>query len=104
VVLGPNADQRFCLIGLGGSSWMESPYEITPLQGIKNAAGKNVSVEYISTDLISDFKPITDADMTAQNGVKGFLAKYYNEGDTAPRITRMVIIFMLILPDGSFRP
>jgi len=89
VVLGPNANQRFCLIGLGGSSWMESTYEVTALEGIRKAAGKNVKVEYVSTDAISAFKPITAENMTEQNGVKGFLAQYYNDGDKKPQVTRM---------------
>lgn len=89
VVIGPNADQRFCIVGLGGSSWMESSYEITPLQGIRNVAGDKINVTYISTEQFSDFRPITAEYMTAQNGQKGFLAKYYNDGDNKPAVTRV---------------
>ncbi|MBF0828498.1 glycoside hydrolase family 3 C-terminal domain-containing protein, partial [Staphylococcus aureus] len=41
LVIGPNADKRFCLGGMGGSSWMESTYEVTVLQGIKRLLGEN---------------------------------------------------------------
>ena len=88
VVLGPNADQRFCLVALGGSSWMEPPYEITPLQGIRNMAGKKTNVVYVPTDQISGFQTITSEDMLSQDGEKGFLARYYNEGDQKPSLTR----------------
>jgi beta-glucosidase len=89
VVLGPNADQRFCLPGLGGSSWMESSYEITPLKGIRNLAGNKIDVTYVPTDQISGFRPITAEDMMPQNGGKGFLAKYFNNGDKEPAVTRI---------------
>jgi beta-glucosidase len=89
VVLGPNADQRFCLGALGGSSWMEPSYEITALKGIRNVAGDKIEVIYVPTDQISEFRPITAKDMMAQNGEKGFLAKYFNNGDREPAVTRI---------------
>jgi len=89
VVLGPNADQRFCLVALGGSSWMESSYEVTPLKGIRNQAGDKIDVTYVPTDQISSFRPITAEDMMPQNGEKGFLAKYFNDGDKEPAVTRI---------------
>lgn len=88
VVLGPNADQRFCLVALGGSSWMESPYEITPLQGIRNLAGNKTEIIYVPTDQISEFQPISSENMLQQNGEKGFTAKYFNQGDQKPAVTR----------------
>lgn len=89
VVVGPNADQRFCLPGLGGSSWECSAYEITPLQGIRNAAGTNADVEYFSSDELGSFNPIPASVMQEQNGQKGFLAKYYNAGSFVPAIERV---------------
>ena len=47
LVLGPNADKRH---GFGGgSSEVKTPYEITPLQGLKNYLGENVNIEYMRT-------------------------------------------------------
>ena len=90
VVLGPNANQRFCLTGLGGSSWMEPPYEITPLEGIRNLSGNKIDVVYVPTDSISEFRPITGDDMLPQkNGEKGFLARYYNQGESDPALSRI---------------
>lgn len=47
LVLGPNADKRHG--SGGGSSEVKSPYEITPLAGLKNALGDNVNIEYLRT-------------------------------------------------------
>jgi len=89
LVVGPNADQRFCLVGLGGSSWQESAYEITPLQGIRNAVGTNATVQYFSTDDLGGFEEIPAAVMREQNGNRGFLAKYFKEGDANPVVERV---------------
>ena len=56
LVLGPSADKRFCVIGLGGSSWVQGPYEITPLAGIRRVMGDKV--QYLSTDDLGGFQPI----------------------------------------------
>jgi len=45
LVLGPNANKKH---GFGGgSSEVKTPYEITPLQGLKNALGKQVNINYM---------------------------------------------------------
>jgi beta-glucosidase len=89
VVVGPNADQRFCVPGLGGSSWVSSPYEITPLQGVRNILGTNACVQYFSSEDLGDFKIIPQSVMQEQNGQKGFLAKYYNVEDSNPAVERI---------------
>jgi beta-glucosidase len=89
VVVGANANRRFCLAGLGGSSWQYSSYEITPLQGVRNAVGTNADVQYFSSDDLGSFKPIPQSVMQWQNGQKGFLAKYYNVGDSNPTVERV---------------
>ena len=88
VVLVPNADQRFYLVALGGSSWMESPYEISPLQGIRNVAGNKTEIIYVPTDQISEFQPISSENALQQNGEKGSTAKYFNQGDQKPALAR----------------
>lgn len=89
LVLGPNADRRFCLLGLGGSSWMASPYEITALAGIRQAAGGGVDVEYLDTSELMGFRPITAGDLApGENGGSGFNASYFKQGGTEPALSR----------------
>jgi beta-glucosidase len=45
LVLGPNADKKHG--NGGGSSEVKSPYEITPLQGLKNKLGDSVNITYM---------------------------------------------------------
>lgn len=89
LVVGPNANQRFCLIGLGGSSWQESPYEITPLQGVKQFLGTNTEVQFVSTDELGSFEIVPAGAMKEQDGRRGFRAKYFKAGQTAPAAERV---------------
>lgn len=89
LVVGPNANQRFCMIGLGGSSWQESAYEVTPLQGVRKAMDKNTTVEYFSTEDLGGFDVIPADAMMDQKGEKGFIAKYYKAGDNKPVVERI---------------
>lgn len=86
LVLGPNADRRFCLPGLGGSSWMASPYEITALAGIRKAAGEAVDVEYLDVSELMGFRPITAKDLAP--GESGFKASYFKQGGKDPALSR----------------
>lgn len=47
LVIGPSADRRFDVLGLGGSSGAQSPFEVTVLQGIKNHLGEDVNVTFL---------------------------------------------------------
>ena len=76
LVIGPNADKRFCLGGMGGSSWMESTYEVTVLQGIRRLLGDE-RVTYISSDELGDFKPVS-AEMSKDGA--GFGGKHFVRG------------------------
>ena len=78
LVVGPNANQRFCLAGLGGSSWVESAYEITPLAGIRKFVGTHATVEFVSADELGGFEVIPASVMQTQNGQKGFAAGYFD--------------------------
>lgn len=89
LVVGPNANQRFCLTGLGGSSWQESPYEITPLQGIKSLVGPETEVQYFSDEALSGFEVIPSASLQQQKGQSGFLANYFQAGNPAPVTERV---------------
>jgi len=86
LVIGPNADRRFCLPGLGGSSWMSSPYEVTALAGIRKAAGDGVDVEYLDISGLMGFRPITSKDLVP--GENGFKASYFKQGGKDPALSR----------------
>ncbi len=89
LVLGPNANKRFCVIGLGGSSWVDSPDEVTVLKGIKDLAGPSVKVKYFSANELGGFQQIDSKYLKTDDGKNGFTAKYYNgEISDKPVITR----------------
>ena len=57
VVCGPNSNQRFTTLGLGGSSGAQPPFEITPLQGLKDKfEGTRTKVTYLP--LTADHKTV----------------------------------------------
>lgn len=89
LVVGPNADRRFCLPGLGGSSWQDPSYEITPLQGVRNAVGTNVAIRFFSTEELGGFEIIPNRVLAAQNGQRGFQAGYFNPGEKSPTVKRV---------------
>ena len=86
LVLGPSADKRFCLPGLGGSSWVQGPYEITPLAGIRQVLGDKV--QYLVTDNLGGFQPIPAEVVQAVDGTRGFGAKYFAQGSADPVVQR----------------
>ena len=59
VVLGPNADKRFDVLGLGGSSGTQSPWEVTVVQGLKEKLGSKVNVTHLPLTGDADFRLIT---------------------------------------------
>jgi len=88
LVVGPNADQRFCLAGLGGSSWQESAYENTPLQGIRRAVGKDTEVQLFSTDDLGGFELVPSESVKQKDGKGGFMASYFKGGESQPVLQR----------------
>jgi len=87
LVTGPNADKRFCLLAMGGSSWVESPYEATVLKGIKNELGAD-RVNYISSDDLGGYQLIPENILSPVNGKNGFHACYYVKGKNEPVVER----------------
>ncbi|MDQ2798105.1 MAG: glycoside hydrolase family 3 C-terminal domain-containing protein, partial [Armatimonadota bacterium] len=87
LVLGPSADKRFCVIGLGGSSWVQGPYEITPLAGIRHVLGNKVL--YLATDDLGGFQPIPADVMQSVDGKAGFQTKYFAQGINDPVVQRV---------------
>lgn len=88
LVTGPNADKRFCLLAMGGSSWVESPYEITTLKGIRNLLGDK-KVTYISSDDLGGFRVIPSQSLKSDNGQNGFTARYFVKGKNDPVLQRI---------------
>lgn len=87
LVLGPSADKHFAVSGLGGSSWVQGPYEITPLAGIRRVLGNKV--QYLSTDDLGGFQPIPADVMQEIDGTRGFRTKYFAEGKNDPVVQRI---------------
>ena len=106
LVTGPNADKRFCIIGMGGSSWVESPYEVTVLNGLKKLIGDS-KVTYISSDNLGGFKVIPQNVLEPINGVGGFNGRYYVKGKSEPILNRVdkTVDFMweMNAPDKSIK-
>jgi beta-glucosidase len=87
LVTGPNADKRFCVLGMGGSSWIESSYEITALKGLQNLLGKD-KVTFISSDDLGGFSLIP-ADCLKAKDASGYNAQYFEKGNDKPVTTRV---------------
>jgi beta-glucosidase len=88
LVVGPNANQRFCLIGLGGSSWQESPYEVTALQGVTNWLGTNAQVQFIPSDELGGFEVIPASVLQTPAGRPGMHARYFKAHEDEPVVER----------------
>jgi beta-glucosidase len=89
LVLGPNANQRFCVVGMGGSSWMDAPDEVTPLKGLRKVLGDGDRLTYLSTDDLGGFQPIPAGVMQPVKGVHGFAASYFAAGQRQPAVQRV---------------
>ena len=87
LVLGPSADKRFCVVGLGGSSWVQGPYEVTPLAGIRRVLADKV--QYLATDDLGGFQPIPAGVMQSVDGTRGFQTKYFAQGSSDPVVQRV---------------
>jgi beta-glucosidase len=88
VVLGPNADRRLCGPGLGGSSGVRSPYEVTALEGLTKRLGAD-RVEYLAIDEGGAFEAIDQRFFKTVDGKPGVDAKYFNDGNEVPVLQRI---------------
>ena len=88
VVLGPNADLRFCKHGFGGSSAVEAPFEITALAGIRKAIAERAEVDYIDAGETNNFKPIGPEFWAPVDGKPGIEAQYKNDGEKEAAVVR----------------
>lgn len=89
LVTGPNADKKHCLLVMGGSSWVQGPYEITVLEGLRKALG-NDKVTYISSDELGGFSLIANDLLKADDKTQGVNARYYRHGSNDPVVTKVV--------------
>lgn len=94
LVTGPNADKRFCLPGMGGSSGIEAPYEVTVLNGLRNLAGE-AEISYFPTEKLGGFSPIpADAVHSDPYGNEPGWKATYAGGDRTVARTEPQIDFM----------
>ncbi len=89
VVLGPNATRHQCGAGIGGSSGVGPPFEITPLEGIQKLLANKVQVEYLNIPEAGVFEPIGPQNWQPVHGKRGLAAQYFNNGDAAPALERV---------------
>lgn len=78
-VIGPNASELRS--GGGGSSYTEPFYKVSPLDGIRRAAGKNIRVAYALGDTLihTMIDPISGAYYVQPDGkTPGLKAEYFN--------------------------
>ncbi len=74
LVVGPNADKEHR--GGGGSGGVNSPYEITPLQGIRNVLGDKV--EYIAGLSFENNSVLPSRYLRTADGSEGLMGEYYD--------------------------
>jgi beta-glucosidase len=87
IVLGPNADRHLCEAGLGGSSGMHPPYEITALDGLRKRLGAD-KVEYMPIEEGGSFEAIDRRYLQTDGGQPGIEARYFNDGVPVPVLER----------------
>lgn len=87
VLIGPNCEQRFCILGLGGSSGAQASYEITPLIGLQKKLEGHAELTYLPLTGDSEFATIP-ADVWHNGDAQGVKATYYKRGDGAVRRVR----------------
>jgi len=99
-VIGPAASAAPVDTG-GGSAYVTSPFNVTPLQGIEAAAGAGTSVQYaqgLPTD--TSLSPIPGSDLTPAYAATGYGASYTGTL-TAPETGTYVLAFQ---NPGSYTP
>ena len=79
-VIGPNADRA---LSGGGSSWVDPPYAVSPLDGLRKKLGKRVTVKYErGCDNYVQLPLIAKEQLIPFSGKgNGLTATYYNNSD-----------------------
>ncbi len=90
-IIGPNAAE--CRIGGGGSSYLEPPYRVSPLEGLQAVLGNSVALIYEQGCDNDEELPALKAEyLTLPDGSgAGLLGEFYNTADFsgAPIATRV---------------
>lgn len=85
LVVGPNAAEA--RLGGGGSASVTPFYTVSPLQGLKEAAGSKVEVEYLEgCSLVGTMEPICEGlehQDASGKWVPGLMAEFFNRGQVA---------------------
>jgi beta-glucosidase len=89
VVLGPNADRKLAKAGYGGSSQVQAPFEITPLEGLRKRLAGIADVDYVDFQEAGEFEPISSQYWQPINGVRGIKAQYFNDGSSSAVLERI---------------
>ncbi len=89
VVVGPNATRRQCIGLMGGSSGVQPPFEITPLEGIRRKLAGKADVEYVELPEAGEFEPISQKYWSIVDGKHGLRATYFNDGDPEPKLKQV---------------
>jgi beta-glucosidase len=90
-VIGPNA--AVARVGGGGSAEVRPFHAVSPLEGIKNAAGGQIRIDYSSgIEAIEDTTPIPSENLKTPDGASNGLAAEYFDNMTLedkPKLTRV---------------
>ncbi len=103
-VIGPNAAEA--RIGGGGSSYLEPPYRISPLEGLREKLGDAVTIRYTQgCDNYEEFPPLKPKLPAPGKERAGLWAEFYNnetlQGEpVAERLDPYVDHWRLNLPKG----
>jgi beta-glucosidase len=89
IVVGPNATRRQCIGLMGGSSGVQPPFEITPLDGIRQRLAGKTEVEYVELPEAGDFESIGEQHWKMIDQRRGVRGNYFNDGDAKPRLTQV---------------
>jgi beta-glucosidase len=104
-VIGPNADE--CRIGGGGSSYLECPYKVSPLEAVQFMFGNTVSLSFEQgCDNVVQIPALKSKFLRTPDGQEqGLLAEFYNntrfEGSPdAVRVDPKLDDWRIMLPPG----
>jgi beta-glucosidase len=107
-VIGPNA--AVARIGGGGSSWMNPPYSVSPLDGLREVCGSAIRIDYTEgCALVGEIVPFEPEHLRppdAKPGEQGLLGEYFaNQNlEGAPLVVRVDPLLQFEWGSGSPDP
>lgn len=104
-VIGPNADE--CRIGGGGSSYLEPPYRVSPLEALQTKLGNKVELKYEKgCDNHVNLPALKTEYLTTPDGsTHGLVSEFFNNQEligspAATRIDEKIDDWRILLPEG----